>query len=96
MFIVYQLISASMLQVFWIISYSIDQKTLYCSHRDYGATLLDPTAFCYILGQLDQMYVLGLTITTLPTIGDSLKKQKSLYKVLKPSIKPPYNSYGSS
>ncbi len=34
-----------------------------------------------------------------PTIGNSLKKQKSLYKVLTPSIKPPYKflwAYGSS
>ncbi len=27
----------------------------------------------------------------LPTIGNGLKKQKSMYKVLTPSIKPPYN-----
>ncbi len=27
-------------------------------------------------------------INPLPTIGNSLKKQKSLYKVLTPSIKP--------
>ncbi len=35
----------------------------------------------------------------LPTIGNGLKKQKSLYKVLTPSIKPPYKfllAYGSS
>ncbi len=30
----------------------------------------------------------------LPTIGNSLKKQKSLYKVLTPSTKPRINSYG--
>ncbi len=28
-------------------------------------------------------------VNPLPTIGNSLKKQKSLYKVLTPSIKPP-------
>ncbi len=28
-------------------------------------------------------------INPLPTIGNSLKKQKSLYKVLTPSINPP-------
>ncbi len=35
----------------------------------------------------------------LPTIGNSLKKQKSLYKVLTPSIRSPYKflwAYGSS
>ncbi len=31
-----------------------------------------------------------MAINPLPTIGNSLKKQKSLYKVLTPSIKPPY------
>ncbi len=39
------------------------------------------------------------TYNPLPTIGNSLKKQKSLYKVLTPSIKPPYillRAYGSS
>ncbi len=38
-------------------------------------------------------------VNPLPTIGNSLKKQKSLYKVLTPSIKPPYKflwAYGSS
>ncbi len=30
-----------------------------------------------------------IMITTLLTIGNSLKKQKSLYKVLTPCIKPP-------
>ncbi len=36
-------------------------------------------------------------LNPLPTIGNSLKKQKSLYKVLTPSIKPPYiYYYGSS
>ncbi len=37
-------------------------------------------------------------INPLPTIGNSVKKQKSLYKVLMPSIKPPYKflwAYGS-
>ncbi len=36
------------------------------------------------------------TINPLPTIGNSLKKQKSLYKVLTPSIKPMHhiNLYG--
>ncbi len=28
-------------------------------------------------------------INPLPTLGNSIKKQKSLYKVLTPSIKPP-------
>ncbi len=35
-------------------------------------------------------------INPLPTIGNSLKKQKSLYKVLTPSIKPPYKFLWSS
>ncbi len=29
-------------------------------------------------------------LNPLPTIGNSLEKQKSLYEVLMPSIKPPY------
>ncbi len=32
----------------------------------------------------------GLTLYPLPTIGNSLEKHKSLYKVLAPSIKSPY------
>ncbi len=38
-------------------------------------------------------------LNPLPTIGNSLNKQKSLYKVVTPSIKPPYKllwAYGSS
>ncbi len=34
------------------------------------------------------MHYHKLRINPLPTIGNSLKKQKSLYKVLAPSIKP--------
>ncbi len=35
------------------------------------------------------------SFNSLPTIINSLKKHKSLYKVLTPSIKPPHiNSYG--
>ncbi len=40
----------------------------------------------------------GVSVNPLPTIGNSLKKQKSLYKLLTPSIKPPYKflwAYGS-
>ncbi len=37
----------------------------------------------------DDDVVLQFLFTPLPTIGNSLKKQKSLYKVLLPSIKPP-------
>ncbi len=37
----------------------------------------------------------GTPVNPLPTIGNSLKKQKSMYKALSHSIKPPHiNSYG--
>ncbi len=43
------------------------------------------------------IYSPRLAVNPLPTIGNSLRKQKSLYKVLMPSIKPPILwAYGSS
>ncbi len=39
-------------------------------------------------GFLGASALIILSINPLPTIGNSLKKQKSLYKVLTPSIKP--------
>ncbi len=51
----------------------------------------------YSLGSFEHYRV--YRVNPLPTIGNSLKKQKSLYKVLTPSIKPPYKflwAYGSS
>ncbi len=35
----------------------------------------------------------GCVLNPLPTLGNSLKKQKSLYRVLTPSINPHINSY---
>ncbi len=47
----------------------------------------------------DQLWLMTQTYTVEPvnpllTIGNSLKRQKSLYKVLTPSINPHINSYG--
>ncbi len=45
-------------------------------------------------GRKINISILGL-VYLLPSIINSLKKQKTLYKVLTPSIKPPIiNSYG--
>ncbi len=41
-----------------------------------------------ISGHLCEDTSIHLIVNSLPTIGNSLKKQKSLYKVLTPSIKP--------
>ncbi len=40
-------------------------------------------------GTVQQRQYICALFNPLPTIGNSLKKQKSLYKVLTPSIKPP-------
>ncbi len=53
-----------------------------CYHGYIGTSINKVT---WIKGQLLQPAVFN----PLPTIGNSLKKQKSLYKVLMPSIKPP-------
>ncbi len=45
-----------------------------------------------ILGRLETPT--AMPFNPLPTVGNSLKKQKSLYKVLTPSIKPHINFYG--
>ncbi len=53
-----------------------------------------PDTCCHKAG-----YIYCVLINPLPTIRNSLKKQKSLYKVLSPSIKPPNKfllAYGSS
>ncbi len=52
----------------------------------------------YVIRCMPSVYDMSM-VNPLPTIGNSLKKQKSLYKVLTPSIKPPYKflwAYGSS
>ncbi len=50
--IVYTLISSSVLQVAWIISYT-DTKSLYCSHSGLGEAIADTTPFCYLIGPCD-------------------------------------------
>ncbi len=61
------------------------------AHKNlYGGLILGVNTlyrlFCY--------FKLFPKVDPLLTIGNSLKKQKSLYKVLTPSIKPHINSYG--
>ncbi len=59
----------------------------YNSHCCGGLeSILSLTTIEIVQGQHEYTIVF---INPLPTIGNSLKKQKSLYKVLTPSIKPP-------
>ncbi len=48
---VYQLGSASMIPLVWLVSYS-GQNELFCSSDDYGLSVQNPTEFCYISGML--------------------------------------------
>ncbi len=67
-----------------------NDSTLHISAEQLWYRQIPRQTFCVGLGT--RLIPNKQSLNPLPTIGNSLKKHKSLYKVLTPSINPPYRS----